>query len=163
MYFLWLMFLAFFPDFIYNFHFKLIQFQTWASAHVISLVGFSGSYITGDNNCLGHLFLNGKPSVCVGTGCSGLEMFVVYIVFLLIVNLGAWKRLLWYLPLGLIIIILFNVLRIVSLAFIYNFMPQYLDFNHKYTFVLVVYGAIFSLWYLWVSKIASKKEDDEMA
>lgn len=160
-YFLWLFVLAFFPNFVYEVHFQLIRFQTWASANIISLLGFQGSYTTGDKNCLGHLSLNNIPSVCVGTGCSGLEMFVVYIVFLVVVNMGAWKRLLWFLPLGLVTIVLLNILRIVTLAFIYNYAPNYLDFNHKYTFVLVVYGAIFGLWYLWVSRIAVKTKNGE--
>lgn len=155
-YILWLLVLTLFPDFVYGVHFQLIHFQAWASAHIISLLGFEGGYVTGDPHCLGHLFMEGKPSVCVGTGCSGLEMFVVYVAFILIMNNGAWKRMLWFLPLGLLSIVFLNIIRIVSLAFIFNFTPDYLQFNHKYTFVLVVYGAIFGLWYLWVNKVANK-------
>lgn len=160
-YFLWLLFLSYFPHSVYEVHYQLIHFQTWASANLISMFGFVGSYMTGDQNCLGHLFLNGRPSVCVGTGCSGLDMFVVYIVFLLIVNNGAWKRLVWFLPLGLLLIIAMNIVRIVSLAFIYNFAPKYMEFNHKYTFVLLVYGAIFSLWYFWVNKLTVRSNRGE--
>ena len=33
--------------------------------------------------------------------------------------------------------------------------PEILDFNHTYTFTILVYGYVFYLWYLW-SRIGSE-------
>ena len=71
---------------------------------------------------------------------------------------GRLKDKLWFVPLGFLGILVLNIIRIIALSMIYYHKPQYLDFNHKYTFVIIVYGAIFGLWVLWVNKFANKKE-----
>jgi len=153
-YIIWLLFQAVFSEVVHQIHFILIKGQAWASASSITLLGYQGHYVDGDAICLGRIFINGNPSVCVGTGCSGLEMFIVYAAFIIVMNGGKWVKMSWYLPMGMLIMMILNVFRIVSLAFIHKFAPQYLYFNHKYTFVLMLYGAVFGLWYIWITRIA---------
>jgi hypothetical protein len=40
----------------------------------------------------------------------------------------------------------------VSLLIIFDKYPTALDFNHKYTYVVIVYGLIFFLWWWWAKK-----------
>jgi exosortase/archaeosortase family protein len=56
-----------------------------------------------------------------------------------------------------------NVLRVVALAIIAKYCPQYLNFNHTYTFTFVIYSFIFLLWIIWVNKFSDRqtKEDHE--
>ena len=67
---------------------------------------------------------------------------------------GSWKKKLWFIPFGIITIHLINVLRIIGLALTVFYFPdpELLDFNHTYTFTVLVYGYVFYLWFLW-SKI----------
>jgi hypothetical protein len=41
-----------------------------------------------------------------------------------------------------------------SLALIQYKAPEYLDFNHHYTFTVIVYAFIFLLWMIWVNKFS---------
>jgi exosortase/archaeosortase family protein len=70
---------------------------------------------------------------------------------------GSVKKKLWFIPLGIVIIHFANVLRVIGLAAINYVAPQYLEFNHTYTFTILVYGIIFLLWMWWVK--AALKEN----
>lgn len=36
--------------------------------------------------------------------------------------------------------------------------PQYLNFNHTYTFTFIAYSVVFGLWILWVNKFSDTKK-----
>lgn len=57
---------------------------------------------------------------------------------------------------GLAVVHIANYLRIMGLMWIQRYFPEHLDFNHHYTFTVLVYAVIFWLWYLWAIKISSK-------
>jgi exosortase/archaeosortase family protein len=67
--------------------------------------------------------------------------------------------------LGIIIIHFVNVLRITALAIIVKVNPDWLYFNHNYTFTIVVYSFVFLLWWIWAKKYATPwlKEKDGLA
>ena len=50
-----------------------------------------------------------------------------------------------------------NYLRVMALMWIQVYWPESLDFNHHYTFTVLVYGVIFLLWYIWAVKIVGDK------
>jgi len=59
---------------------------------------------------------------------------------------------------GIVLIFALNVLRVVGLAIVQkNVSEKWLEFNHTYTFTIIVYAFIFGLWLIWVNKIAGKK------
>jgi exosortase/archaeosortase family protein len=102
-------------------------------------------------------------SVNVGTGGNALELFVLFLGFILIFE-GSWKAKIWFIPLGVIIIHLLNVVRILSLIFIGTVSKSLLEFNHKYTFTIIMYVITFIGWMIWVKYFASKtKIVDETA
>jgi exosortase/archaeosortase family protein len=101
------------------------------------------------------LFLQVQGPSALAVVCSGLELFLLFFGFILLMK-GRLKDKLWFVPLGFLGILVLNIIRIILLSIIYYHTPQYLDFNHKYTFVIIVYGAIFGLWVLWVNKFANR-------
>jgi hypothetical protein len=46
---------------------------------------------------------------------------------------------------------------VAALAIIVDINPEWLDFNHDYTFTILVYAAVFALWYLWIEKFSPLK------
>ncbi|HEY0978061.1 MAG TPA: hypothetical protein VGE21_11390 [Flavobacteriales bacterium] len=97
----------------------------------------------------GHLLWIGKP-------CNGLSLFVVYLIFL-IAYPGPWKHKLWFGLLGLLSIHLINALRVAALCIIVTIDYEWLNFNHDYTFYVIVYGWVFLLWYIWVKRFSTLK------
>ena len=67
---------------------------------------------------------------------------------------GSIIKKLWYIPFGIITIHILNVLRVVALTIIVKYYPEALDFNHTYTFTILVYSYVFVLWYLWANKLS---------
>ena len=101
------------------------------------------------------LFMDGGNyrGIWVGDECNGFKLFSIFAIFILAFP-GNWKKKLWFIPLGLLIVHIANVIRVGGLVLINNYYPRFLDFNHLYTFTIFVYGIIFLLWYWYAKKIA---------
>lgn len=113
---------------------------------------FSLDYFT-----YGHsIGVDGSHGVYVGVPCNGLDLIALFAGFIIIFK-GSWKNKLWYIPLGIIIIHLLNVLRVFALILIENYNPELLEFNHKYTFTILLYVLVFFGWVVWVKKYSILK------
>lgn len=100
-----------------------------------------------------YIGVQGGSLLWIGDPCNGLALFAVYTVFL-VAYPGPWKRKLWYIPMGLASIHLFNVARIMILCHVVTIDYELLNFNHDFLFNAVVFAWIFGLWYLWVKRLA---------
>jgi exosortase family protein XrtF len=109
-----------------------------ANAEQIRTIGVQG----------GHLLWIGDP-------CNGLGLFAVFTIFLLAYP-GPWRHKAWFIGVGLLSIHLINVLRIVALCIVVTIDYELLNFNHDYTFYVVVYGWVFLLWWVWVTRFAPR-------
>lgn len=96
--------------------------------------------------------------IWVGDECNGFKLFSIFSIFIIAFP-GKISSKIWFIPLGLILIHLANVFRIMALVLINNYYPEYLDFNHLYTFTVFVYAIIFLLWYIWAKKYANVKKN----
>lgn len=128
----------------------------WIIAHIIhhahsiiDLIGFAVVPEKPYDENFRTLGIDGGHSVWIGDPCNGLVLFALFSGFLLAYP-GALKHKIWFIPLGIISIHFVNVLRVVGLAFLAKYYPDSLEFNHNYTFTIVVYSFVFGLWMLWV-------------
>lgn len=154
---IWVLFTAFFPGAVSQLHYIIIRPQADVTAFFLGIMGyeFEQQYMQYGCEAL-IIFTDGHGYICVGTGCSGLELFILFFGFILLMR-GRLRDKLWFVPLGFLGILVLNIIRIFALSVIFYHHPEYLEFNHKYTFVILVYGAIFGLWVLWVNKFADRK------
>lgn len=100
--------------------------------------------------------IDGSNGVWVGSNCNAITLFSLFAVFI-IAYPGHQRSKLWFIPLGILAIHLLNLLRVIALVLIAYYAPEYLDFNHTYTFTFLVYGFIFALWLLWVNHFSGKQ------
>jgi exosortase/archaeosortase family protein len=91
------------------------------------------------------IFKSSKPIVAVHHACNALELYVLYIGFLICVP-TTLKRMLLFTVLGFFIISLSNVARIAGLSVLHSVSATWQTFNHKYLFKGIVYFIIFLLW-----------------
>jgi exosortase family protein XrtF len=96
-----------------------------------------------------------SPVLGVFEGCNGINVMIVFFSFLVAFG-SLHKRLLWFLPLGLLAIYISNLLRIILLFFVAKYHPHQLYFAHKYFFTAFIYLLIFVLWFWWI-KITRKE------
>ena len=127
----------------------------WMANHVTHVVYFilnslGMDIISVPGNILRHE--NGN-SVQVIWACTGLKQ--AYIFFCIIAFYrGPWLKKLWYIPLGLLVIYLFNILRISFIIGVYGEHKDWFHFLHMYAFKYAFYLIIFAMWVLWEEKIA---------
>lgn len=106
--------------------------------------------------------IDGSNGVWVGSNCNAITLFSLFSVFI-IAYPGKAKSKFWFIPLGILFIHILNIIRVIALVLIANYAPQFLSFNHTYTFTFLIYAFIFMLWMVWVnkySKINSKEHED---
>ena len=97
----------------------------------------------------------------IGAPCDGLVLFVLFAVFVLAFP-GPGRRKLWFIPLGVLLIHLANLVRVVSLVMIQFNSPENLQFNHDYTWTVLIYAFIFWLWYVWATRVSRAGERGAM-
>lgn len=129
----------------------------WTAKHVAwfseKILQFLGSDVClKPDNILGYP--NGN-SVQIIWACTGLKQ--AYIFFCIIsFNRGTWSKKIWFIPLGIFIVYLFNIFRIAFIAGCIENHPNWFHFLHLYAFKYVFYGIIFLLWVVWEEKIVGK-------
>lgn len=130
----------------------MVRNLIWWTDNILLLFGFE--LWTDVNDVVGNYvgIANGHP-LEVGAPCDGIVLLALFSCFILAFP-GKWKNKLWFMPVGLIAIHLINVLRIFCLALIIHYKPSALDFNHDYTFTILVYGFVFYLWWIWINKLS---------
>ena len=95
--------------------------------------------------------LVGLPNVSglwIGNSCNAVPLFALFTAFIIAYPGPVIKKLL-FIPLGIVIIHFLNALRIAALVLLQLHAPGTLDFNHTYTFTILVYTAIFAGWMYW--------------
>ena len=119
-------------------------------------LSFLGYFVNMDGFKLS--IVGAKAGVRVGSGCNGLELLALFSGFVLVFE-GSWKHKVWFIPAGIIILHFFNVLRIMALAVNGLTSKVMLEFNHKYTFTIILYCFTFSGWYVWVKYFSNIQSD----
>lgn len=87
--------------------------------------------------------------LAVYEGCNGINVMIIFVAFVLAFG-GPFKKMVWFLPVGLVVIHLCNLFRISFLYFIVQHYERYFYYVHKYFFTAILYLVIFALWAIWV-------------
>jgi len=98
-------------------------------------------------------------ALSVFEGCNGINIMIVFVSFLFAFG-GKRKNVAWFLPVGLILIYLANLVRVMVLYFVAEYWKEYFYYAHKYVLTAFLYLMVFVLWWLWieiVSGISLKK------
>lgn len=101
--------------------------------------------------------------VLLDRGCLGRNLLLLFAGFLVIYP-GRWKPKLWFIPLGVVLVFLINVIRISGLTVISYESPENLDINHDVFFQYSVYGLTFLLWVIYINKLSKpspKRSNDK--
>ena len=116
---------------------------------ILQAIGYGVLPVQDANTEIKIAGIDGTTGVWVGDPCNGLILFVLFLTFIIFYPFG-FKHKFWFIPLGLISIHIINAARVASLAIILKYKPQWLDFNHNYTFTILVYSYVFLLWLVWI-------------
>jgi exosortase family protein XrtF len=113
------------------------------------------TYASTDDLNMQMIGVDGAHPVWIGRPCNGLSVIAIFCIFILVFP-GKMTHKFWFIPSGILIIHFINIFRVCALATISYYKPEYLNFNHTYTFTILVYGLIFLLWMFWVNRFSVK-------
>ncbi|NQY66561.1 MAG: archaeosortase/exosortase family protein [Flavobacteriales bacterium] len=127
---------------ISEFFLNLFGFETFSNSRVLGIESTMGLW--------------------VGDPCNAIPLMAIYAGFIIALP-GNIKKKIIVIPLGIIAIHILNIIRIFSLCIILLKAPFTLDFNHTYTFSLVIYGCIFFFWMFWVKIVKADIDNSNKA
>ncbi len=129
----------------------VIDITVWISKNILELLGYA--VYTGADRLIG---IDGASGLWIGDNCNGIALFALFSWFIIAYK-GKIKYKLIFIPLGIVSLQLLNVLRIVVLAILDTHSRSWTEFNHTYTFTILIDGYIFFLWMLWVNRFSEKE------
>ncbi len=125
----------------------LSRFIAYLCTGALNALGFTAARASGTAT----ITLQGIPAVIVGWQCDGAPLYALFAIFI-IAYPGPWRVKAWFIPAGTVAIFLANLVRVMALALNQHYSRETMEFNHHYTFLLMVYGLIFWLWTIWVRR-----------
>jgi exosortase family protein XrtF len=129
----------------------VVDVTIFLSKSVLEAMGYT--VFTGAERVIG---VDGSGGLWIGDNCNGITLFSLFAVFIIAYK-GPLKMKIVYIVLGIFSIQLLNVVRVIGLAILDTYSRAWTEFNHTYTFNILIYGYIFFLWMLWVNKFATVK------
>lgn len=97
-----------------------------------------------------NLFYKGKFVSRIIEGCNALSIIILFVSFVMAFS-GKFKQTIFFILAGILLIHIFNVVRIALLCMAVFHFPQYAHFLHGVIFPLFIYGFVFLLWIIWVN------------
>lgn len=138
----------------------LTQFIAAASAKIINFFSPKDMPVTewvNDRNHPGTLLLqNGKRVFGIMDACNGIDLMFIFSAVIILLPNAIWRKIL-FLSLGNVLLIVFNIFRIVGLFFIFRYNRSMFDFSHHYLFTLLMYVLIFTGWILFIKNRLHEK------
>ncbi len=118
----------------------------------LNLIGYQLNY----QPCNILRFENGN-AVRIVWACSGIKQAYIFFSLIALYH-GPVGRKLWYIPLGIFVVYLFNLIRITAITAIVHSHPQWFDLVHEHLFKYLFYALIFGMWVLWDEKLSKTKQ-----
>ncbi len=84
-------------------------------------------------------------------GCNAISVMILFVAFV-IAFAGKFKKTLGFIILGVLLIHILNIIRISALGYFLYHKPEQEHLFHGVLFPLVIYGFVFLLWIVWVTK-----------
>lgn len=132
----------YYPDYLTH----LVAIQSEA---VVDALGYDSQIKSGYPEATMHLMVEGKFVARIIEGCNAASIIILFISFML-AFFGKLRTTLFFILAGVVIIYVTNILRIALMAIGIHEYPQHAHFLHSIAFPLVIYGAVFLLWVLWI-------------
>lgn len=99
------------------------------------------------------MFVNQKYIARVVEGCNAISVIILFIAFVFAFKGKFWKMLFFILG-GTLLIHVLNIFRIALICIALLHYPQHQHLLHGVLFPLFIYGVVFVLWVVWVTKFS---------
>lgn len=122
----------------------------WAS----ELLGYDINTYQNTNELSVAFVVNDKIVAKIIEGCTSINIMILFLAFIIAFS-GSVKNTLWFSAVGILLIYAANIFRIVFMALAIYHYPKLSGILHDIVFPGIIYGMVFLLWIVWVTKFAS--------
>jgi exosortase family protein XrtF len=109
--------------------------------------------IPNKNEASMKVIYNGKYVARVIEGCNAISIIILFAAFVFAFA-SNWVKTFLYIIIGSLLIYVLNIVRIGLLVWAIYYYPDYQEFLHGTVFPLFIYGVVFILWIIWVTKFS---------
>lgn len=102
------------------------------------------------------IIIEGTRGVRIADLCLGIAPMVIFTGFILAYGNNRRAKL-WFIPMGLLVIYITNVVRVVALTLVQAHYTSLFKLAHEYVYVTLTYGFIFLMVMWWMNKLAYKQ------
>lgn len=141
------------PDFV-------THFVARQSTGLISNLGYDAEIVAHESKPQMVLNMNKKYLASIIEGCNSISVIILFIAFIVAFS-QRFKKTLFFIVVGSMLIYIVNVIRIVILAIALYRYPQYEKFLHGVVFPGIIYGMVFLLWMLWIQRLSPKTNEKD--
>jgi exosortase family protein XrtF len=99
------------------------------------------------------IFFKDKYLARIIEGCNAVSVMILFAAFIFAFS-NRLKKTALYILVGLLLIHVLNIFRIALLTYALYYYPTYEELLHGTIFPLFIYGIVFLLWILWVTKFS---------
>jgi exosortase family protein XrtF len=145
-------------SYLAQFNNELDQLTKLVTEQVAALLSITLPEVTcvySEVNPMAEIQYFGVPLVLLIEGCNAVSVMILFVSFLVAFK-GRFKDLIWFAPLGIILLYGANLFRIYLIGMIILYFPNLTNMAHDYIFPGVIYGTSFLLWVIWVKYFANK-------
>lgn len=111
------------------------------------------AWFDGQRLCLGP-----PGTLTINNPCSGIKQFTQFSALMIFYS-GPWLKKLWYIPAGLIVVHLANMVRITGLSLVIVLWPATWHFFHDIAAKGLFYLVFFLLWVIWEERIRKTRRN----
>lgn len=135
---------------------RLDPFSVWVTRQSSYLLGLIQNdiitrYYEGMTSA--YVYCGNSPIYSIIEGCNAMSVMILFVAFLLAFK-APLKNYLWFIPSGLIILHVSNIIRIASIGKINANIPEWSQAAHDYLFPAWIYGTVILLWIVWVKYLS---------
>jgi exosortase family protein XrtF len=129
-----------------------ITFQvTEQSAYLLRATGHNVLVVKNLNAPTVRVISDNREVLNVFEGCNGVNVYIVFLSFVIAFS-SKFKRVILFCLFGGLIIHAVNLIRIAALFVTAINSPEFFYYFHKYFFTAILYCIVFALWAAWVLK-----------
>jgi exosortase family protein XrtF len=131
---------------------------TWAvtrqTSAILNLLGEQTTTLSSPGKASVSILVGMRSALSVYEGCNGINVMIVFVAFIFAFGGAVWKMS-WFVPLGIVMIYMVNLIRVLGLFYVAEHLQEYFYYIHKYAFTAFIYVFVLILWWWWVEKISS--------
>lgn len=103
--------------------------------------------------------LPGNAGIYVSNGCNGLDLISLFIGFV-VAYPGRWSHRAWFIPLGLVLIVVVNIIRCAGLMVAQDVSQTAFDIAHGPLVRYTMFALVFALWVAWANLSTRSKSNE---